>query len=90
MGKELQLKRGTVQKVDTSKADVAITGSDGILLFMGGSTVPTATTKGWLTVKPPVFLPKGVGAYIMAGSIDTYVVGAAYDQATATETNVFP
>jgi hypothetical protein len=90
MGKELTLKRGTVQKVDTSKADVAITGSGAVLLFMGGSTVPTAATKGWLTVALPIVLPKGVGAYLMAGSVDVFIQGAAYDQANVAETNVFP
>lgn len=86
---KLILKRGVPHKVNTAVADVLITGSSPFLLFMGGSTTPDANSV-WQPITPPLVLPKGVGAYIMAGSVEGEVQGAAFDLATASPTNVFP
>lgn len=86
---KVNLKRGKYQKIDTSVADVLITSAQPLLLFMGGNTVPTKDSV-FLPVTPPIFIPKGVGAYITAGSVEAEAQGAAYDLATSAPTNVFP
>lgn len=74
----------TWKQLNTSKADVLITGS--FILFMGGSTKPTAADAGHF-ISIPTRIPKGVGAWIRGGAAAPSCVISVMDAVGDSPTN---
>lgn len=90
MSNKVMLKTGVVQKVNSAVADVLLTSSAPFNLYMGGNKAPVADSV-WSVVKPPVIIPKGVGAYITGSSFTPVEVqGQVYDQSNVAPTDPFP
>lgn len=74
----------TWKQIDTSKADVLITGN--FILFMGGSAAPGTGSAGHF-ISIPTRIPKGVGAWIRGGAAAPSCVISVMDAVGDATTN---